>query len=174
MLSSRGIFPTQESNAHLLCLLLWHVGSLPLAPPEHLLSRNLFRLGIQGKLCWVLPAQGLLEGAGRILALPRSSEVLAGVEALPPRWLTHHCQLEASSPPLVSCCKGCWHVFVSWQTASSLASSSREDQAEATMPFMSHVWKSHNTLQVILSATVVSDNLGLKGLQGGYLGDCLP
>ena len=176
MLSSRGIFLTQDSNAHLLCLLLWHVGSLPLAPPEHLLSRNLFRLGIQGRLCWVLPAQGPLQGAGRILALPWSSEVLARVEALPPRWLTHHCQLEASSPPLVSCCKGCCDSLsvLSWQTASSLASSSREDQAEATMPFMSHMWKSHNTLWVILSATVVSDNLGLKGLQGGYLGDCLP
>ena len=28
-----GVFPTQESNWYLLCLLHWHVGSLPLAPP---------------------------------------------------------------------------------------------------------------------------------------------
>ena len=27
------IFPTQGSNLHLLCLLHWQVGSLPLAPP---------------------------------------------------------------------------------------------------------------------------------------------
>ena len=34
MLSSGGgVFPTQESNWYLLCLLHWHVGSLPLAPP---------------------------------------------------------------------------------------------------------------------------------------------
>ena len=30
----QGIFPTQGSNLHLLCLLLWEVSSLPLAPPE--------------------------------------------------------------------------------------------------------------------------------------------
>ena len=29
----QGIFPTQVSNPHLLCLLHWQVGSLPLAPP---------------------------------------------------------------------------------------------------------------------------------------------
>ena len=29
----QGVFPTQESNPHLLCLLHWQVGSLPLAPP---------------------------------------------------------------------------------------------------------------------------------------------
>ena len=29
----QGIFPTQESNLSLLCLLGWQVGSLPLAPP---------------------------------------------------------------------------------------------------------------------------------------------
>ena len=28
----QGIFPTQESNPHLLCLLHWQAGSLPLAP----------------------------------------------------------------------------------------------------------------------------------------------
>ena len=29
----QGIFPTQESNLHLFCLLHWQAGSLPLAPP---------------------------------------------------------------------------------------------------------------------------------------------
>ena len=29
----QGIFPSQGSNPHLLCLLPWQVGSLPLAPP---------------------------------------------------------------------------------------------------------------------------------------------
>ena len=29
----QGIFPTQEANPHLFCLLHWQVGSLPLAPP---------------------------------------------------------------------------------------------------------------------------------------------
>ena len=29
----QGIFPTQESNPHLLCLLHWQAGSLPLWPP---------------------------------------------------------------------------------------------------------------------------------------------
>ena len=29
----RGIFPTQGLNPHLLCLLHWHAGSLPLVPP---------------------------------------------------------------------------------------------------------------------------------------------
>ena len=29
----QGIFPTQGSNPHLLCLLHWQAGSLPLAPP---------------------------------------------------------------------------------------------------------------------------------------------
>ena len=33
MHSSRGIFPTQGLNPHLLCLLHWQVGSLPLVPP---------------------------------------------------------------------------------------------------------------------------------------------
>ena len=33
MPSSQGIFPTQGLNPHLLCLLHWQVGSLPLAPP---------------------------------------------------------------------------------------------------------------------------------------------
>ena len=30
----QGIFPTQESNLPLLCLLHWQAGSLPLAPPR--------------------------------------------------------------------------------------------------------------------------------------------
>ena len=30
----QGIFLTQGSNLHLLCLLHWQVGSLPLVPPE--------------------------------------------------------------------------------------------------------------------------------------------
>ena len=29
----QGIFPTQGSNTHLLCLLYWQVDSLPLVPP---------------------------------------------------------------------------------------------------------------------------------------------
>ena len=29
----QGIFPTQGLNLHLLCLVHWEVGSLPLAPP---------------------------------------------------------------------------------------------------------------------------------------------
>ena len=33
MPSSRGIFPTQGSNPHLLRLLHWQAGSLPLEPP---------------------------------------------------------------------------------------------------------------------------------------------
>ena len=34
ILPSRGSFPTQASNLHLLCLLYWKASSLPLAPPE--------------------------------------------------------------------------------------------------------------------------------------------
>ena len=30
----QGLFPTQDSNLHLLCLLHWQVDSLPLAPPQ--------------------------------------------------------------------------------------------------------------------------------------------
>ena len=30
---AQGIFPTQGSHPHLLCLLHWHLGSLPLVPP---------------------------------------------------------------------------------------------------------------------------------------------
>ena len=36
-------FPTQESNPHLLCLLPWQAGSLPLALPGEL--RSAFDLG---------------------------------------------------------------------------------------------------------------------------------
>ena len=36
----QGIFPAQGSNLHLLHLLHWQVGSLPLAPP--------------GKTCWLM------------------------------------------------------------------------------------------------------------------------
>ena len=32
----QGIFPTQESDPCLLCLLRWQAGSLPLAPPGKL------------------------------------------------------------------------------------------------------------------------------------------
>ena len=38
--SLQGVFATQESNTHLLCLLLWQAGSLPLATP----ARPLFLL----------------------------------------------------------------------------------------------------------------------------------
>ena len=41
----QGIFPTQGSNSHLLCLLRWQAGSLPLMPPGKP-SRPLY--------CWVI------------------------------------------------------------------------------------------------------------------------
>ena len=37
ILFSRGVFPTQRSNSHLLCLLHWQADSLPLSPWEALL-----------------------------------------------------------------------------------------------------------------------------------------
>ena len=37
----RGIFMTQGLNPCILCLLLWQVGSLPLAPPRPLLTFGL-------------------------------------------------------------------------------------------------------------------------------------
>ena len=50
MPSSRGIFPTKEgSNPRLLRLLLWHSGSLPLAPPEKPKSRLGFPSWLSGK-----------------------------------------------------------------------------------------------------------------------------
>ena len=36
----QGIFPTQGSNSHLLCLLPLQVGSVPLEPPGKLLKDN--------------------------------------------------------------------------------------------------------------------------------------
>ena len=46
----QGIFPTQESNQHLLCLLHWQVGSLPLEPPGKL---------IKGKWKWKVVSNSL-------------------------------------------------------------------------------------------------------------------
>ena len=37
----QGIFPTQGSNLHLLCLLHWQIGSLPLAPPGKPMCLNM-------------------------------------------------------------------------------------------------------------------------------------
>ena len=45
----QGIFPTQGSNTHLLCLLHWQVGSLPLVPPE---KPNLEMGDTEKLLCW--------------------------------------------------------------------------------------------------------------------------
>ena len=36
----QGIFPTQRSNLRLLCILHWHVNSLPLAPPGKLFTKR--------------------------------------------------------------------------------------------------------------------------------------
>ena len=36
----QGIFPTQRSNLHLLCLLHWQAGSLPLAPPGKIFEQR--------------------------------------------------------------------------------------------------------------------------------------
>ena len=38
----QGIFPTQGSNPHLLCLLYWHVSSSPLVPPGRPLAFTIF------------------------------------------------------------------------------------------------------------------------------------
>ena len=49
----QGIFPTQGSNLHLLCLLHWQMGSLPLTPPGkptttfHKLSWK-----VKNTVCW--------------------------------------------------------------------------------------------------------------------------
>ena len=42
----QGIFPTQGSNTYLLCLLHWHVGSLPAEPPRkpHLCMNELLKV----------------------------------------------------------------------------------------------------------------------------------
>ena len=53
----QGIFPTQGSNLHLLGLLHWHMGSLPLAPPgkpqkmfrADSLEKTLMLGGIEGR-----------------------------------------------------------------------------------------------------------------------------
>ena len=49
----QGLFPTQGSNQHLLCLLRWQAGSLPLAPPwkpQHFQRALLFQVaGSAGK-----------------------------------------------------------------------------------------------------------------------------
>ena len=37
----QGIFPTQESNPHLLCILYWQASSLPLGPPGMSLPKNI-------------------------------------------------------------------------------------------------------------------------------------
>ena len=53
MPSSRGSSRPRDLNLHLLCLLHWHVGSLPLAPPgklrKHIISYGL--QGMSGVLC---------------------------------------------------------------------------------------------------------------------------
>ena len=36
----QGIFPTQGSNPHVVCLLHWQVGSLSLAPPRKPYTNN--------------------------------------------------------------------------------------------------------------------------------------
>ena len=47
ILFSRGVFPTQRSNSHLLCLLHWQADSLPLSP---LGSLTVFGVLVKGKL----------------------------------------------------------------------------------------------------------------------------
>ena len=49
--SSRGIFPTQGSNLHLLCLLHWQTGSLPPAPPGK--SKRVSEMAKSRKLSWM-------------------------------------------------------------------------------------------------------------------------
>ena len=46
----QGIFPTQGSNPHLLCLLHWQAGSLPLAPPDKESAGNSGDLGFIPRL----------------------------------------------------------------------------------------------------------------------------
>ena len=58
---SSGIFPTQGLNPHLLCLLHWQLGSLPVAPPVYwwrwgnLQSRSRSHWAATGKVLTVLP-----------------------------------------------------------------------------------------------------------------------
>ena len=47
ILFSRGVFPTQRSNSHLLCLLRWQADSLPLSHPG---SLAVFGVLVKGKL----------------------------------------------------------------------------------------------------------------------------
>ena len=48
----QGIFPTQGLNLHLLCLLHWQVGSLPLTPPgkPHLLGKPIVKTQMRSTL----------------------------------------------------------------------------------------------------------------------------
>ena len=57
----QGIFPTQESNPRLLCLLQWQADFLPLVPP----GKPEFRI-LRHKGC----AQGHISGGDRIKARP--------------------------------------------------------------------------------------------------------
>ena len=57
----QGIFPTQGSNPHLLSLLHWLVGSLPLAPPgKPDGSERLLQRGSRGRpICKILVKRGV-------------------------------------------------------------------------------------------------------------------
>ena len=58
----QGIFPTQGSNLRLLCLLHWHVGSLPLAPPgKPSLIHLTIRLLLYGNILLETQQQTLLQ-----------------------------------------------------------------------------------------------------------------
>ena len=93
----QGIFLTQRSNPHLLCLLYWQVGSLPLAPPEkrHLSMRRptskkrkkepinvckyylasvRFRKGI---CSFLLPCKPFIGGLGQDVSCELSKSILA-------------------------------------------------------------------------------------------------
>ena len=50
----QGIFPTQGSNLHPLCLLNWQVGSLPLEPPGKNYLINIYIYNFQLKKVWLL------------------------------------------------------------------------------------------------------------------------
>ena len=60
----QGIFPTQGSNLHLFCLLLWEVGSLSLAPP----GKPTILLDIFPQMG--LPVKRSFETSVQILAVP--------------------------------------------------------------------------------------------------------
>ena len=59
------IFPTQGSNLHLLCLLHWQVGSLPLAPP----GKSPYPLDCQGIPYMSFFIAGLLRSLNIIVTL---------------------------------------------------------------------------------------------------------